>query len=69
MSKIQVTGVIDIQRGKEKGYETLVKEGLCDEVRISAYVFPSCYFLCLCDMFQIYLQVNLFVFSAFMSQF
>ncbi|ONK65519.1 uncharacterized protein A4U43_C07F37940 [Asparagus officinalis] len=27
-----VTGVIDIQRSKEKGYETLVKEGLCEEV-------------------------------------
>jgi hypothetical protein len=25
--------VIDVQQGKEKGYETLVKEGLCDEVR------------------------------------
>ncbi|XP_020274527.1 DNA mismatch repair protein MSH5 isoform X2 [Asparagus officinalis] len=27
-----VTGVIDIQRSKEKGYETLVKEGLCEEL-------------------------------------
>jgi hypothetical protein len=26
--------VIDVQRGKEKGYETMVKEGLCDEVRL-----------------------------------
>uniref|UniRef100_A0A0D9WI86 DNA mismatch repair proteins mutS family domain-containing protein n=1 Tax=Leersia perrieri TaxID=77586 RepID=A0A0D9WI86_9ORYZ len=28
----KVVGVIDVQRGKEKGYETLVKEGLCEEV-------------------------------------
>ncbi|XP_066366158.1 DNA mismatch repair protein MSH5-like isoform X5 [Miscanthus floridulus] len=28
----QVVGVIDVQRGKEKGYETVVKEGLCDEL-------------------------------------
>ncbi|RLN00709.1 DNA mismatch repair protein MSH5 isoform X4 [Panicum miliaceum] len=27
-----VVGVIDVQRGKEKGYETVVKEGLCDEL-------------------------------------
>ncbi|XP_020590796.1 DNA mismatch repair protein MSH5 isoform X4 [Phalaenopsis equestris] len=27
-----VMGVIDIQRFKEKGYETLVKEGICDEL-------------------------------------
>ncbi|XP_062181064.1 DNA mismatch repair protein MSH5 isoform X2 [Phragmites australis] len=27
-----VVGVIDMQRGKEKGYETVVKEGLCDEL-------------------------------------
>ncbi|XP_035817661.1 DNA mismatch repair protein MSH5 isoform X11 [Zea mays] len=27
-----VVGVIDVQRGKEKGYETMVKEGLCDEL-------------------------------------
>ncbi|XP_025808387.1 DNA mismatch repair protein MSH5 isoform X3 [Panicum hallii] len=27
-----VAGVIDVQRGKEKGYETVVKEGLCDEL-------------------------------------
>ncbi|KAF0923351.1 hypothetical protein E2562_006262, partial [Oryza meyeriana var. granulata] len=27
-----VVGVIDVQRGKEKGYETLVKEGLCEEL-------------------------------------
>ncbi|KAL6839201.1 hypothetical protein ACP4OV_030873 [Aristida adscensionis] len=26
-----VVGVIDVQRSKEKGYETIVKEGLCDE--------------------------------------
>ncbi|KAJ0982955.1 hypothetical protein J5N97_011210 [Dioscorea zingiberensis] len=26
-----VTGVIDIQRHKDKGYETLVKDGFCDE--------------------------------------
>ena len=25
--------MIDVQLGKEKGYETVVKEGLCDEVR------------------------------------
>lgn len=25
--------MIDVQRDKEKGYETVVKEGLCDEVR------------------------------------
>ncbi|XP_039800385.1 DNA mismatch repair protein MSH5 isoform X2 [Panicum virgatum] len=27
-----VVGVIDVQRCKEKGYETVVKEGLCDEL-------------------------------------
>ncbi|CAL9096892.1 unnamed protein product [Musa acuminata var. zebrina] len=27
-----VMGVIDVKRSKEKGYETLVKEGLCDEL-------------------------------------
>uniref|UniRef100_A0A452ZFY8 DNA mismatch repair proteins mutS family domain-containing protein n=1 Tax=Aegilops tauschii subsp. strangulata TaxID=200361 RepID=A0A452ZFY8_AEGTS len=27
-----VIGVIDVQRSKEKGYETLVKENLCDEL-------------------------------------
>uniref|UniRef100_A0A8I7B3L5 DNA mismatch repair protein MSH5 n=1 Tax=Hordeum vulgare subsp. vulgare TaxID=112509 RepID=A0A8I7B3L5_HORVV len=27
-----VVGVIDVQRSKEKGYETLVKENLCDEL-------------------------------------
>ncbi|OEL25638.1 DNA mismatch repair protein MSH5 [Dichanthelium oligosanthes] len=27
-----VVGVIDVQRVKEKGYETVVKEGLCDEL-------------------------------------
>jgi len=27
-----VVGVIDVQRSKEKGYETVVKEGLCDEL-------------------------------------
>ncbi|XP_072955763.1 DNA mismatch repair protein MSH5 isoform X2 [Typha angustifolia] len=27
-----VVGVIDVQRCKEKGYETLVKEGLCEEL-------------------------------------
>lgn len=27
--------MIDVQRGKEKGYETVVKEGLCDEVRFA----------------------------------
>ncbi|KAJ0983030.1 hypothetical protein J5N97_011285 [Dioscorea zingiberensis] len=27
-----VTGVIDIQRHKDKGYETLVKDGFCDEL-------------------------------------
>ena len=27
--------MIDVQRGKEKGYETVVKEGLCDEVRLA----------------------------------
>uniref|UniRef100_A0A0E0DTJ0 DNA mismatch repair proteins mutS family domain-containing protein n=1 Tax=Oryza meridionalis TaxID=40149 RepID=A0A0E0DTJ0_9ORYZ len=27
-----VVGVIDVQRGKEKGYDTLVKDGLCEEV-------------------------------------
>ncbi|KAJ3699033.1 hypothetical protein LUZ61_002738 [Rhynchospora tenuis] len=27
-----VVGVVDPQRSKEKGYETLVKEGLCDEL-------------------------------------
>ncbi|XP_039140049.1 DNA mismatch repair protein MSH5 isoform X1 [Dioscorea cayenensis subsp. rotundata] len=27
-----VTGVIDIQRNKDKGYETLVKHGFCDEL-------------------------------------
>lgn len=32
----QVTGVIDVQRPKDKGYETLVKEGLCDEVGFQA---------------------------------
>lgn len=31
---MQVTGVIDIQRNKDKGYETLVKHGFCDEVMI-----------------------------------
>ncbi|WVZ99097.1 hypothetical protein U9M48_044446 [Paspalum notatum var. saurae] len=30
-----VVGVIDVQRSKEKGYETVVKEGLCDEVRLA----------------------------------
>lgn len=24
--------MIDVQRGKEKGYDTLVKDGLCEEV-------------------------------------
>uniref|UniRef100_A0A0E0DTJ3 DNA mismatch repair proteins mutS family domain-containing protein n=1 Tax=Oryza meridionalis TaxID=40149 RepID=A0A0E0DTJ3_9ORYZ len=27
-----VVGVIDVQRGKEKGYDTLVKDGLCEEL-------------------------------------
>ncbi|WOK91851.1 hypothetical protein Cni_G00542 [Canna indica] len=27
-----IMGVIDVKRNKEKGYETLVKEGLCDEL-------------------------------------
>lgn len=27
-----VMGVIDVQRSKEKAYETLVKEGICDEL-------------------------------------
>ncbi|KAJ8484281.1 hypothetical protein OPV22_016766 [Ensete ventricosum] len=29
---LKVMGVIDVKRSKEKGYETLVKEGLCDEL-------------------------------------
>lgn len=28
----QVIGVIDVTRSKEKGYQTLVKEGFCAEV-------------------------------------
>ncbi|XP_073014124.1 DNA mismatch repair protein MSH5 isoform X3 [Typha latifolia] len=31
-SFLKVVGVIDVQRCKEKGYETLVKEGLCEEL-------------------------------------
>jgi hypothetical protein len=31
--------VIDVQRAKEKGYETVVKEGLCDEVRLAFSIF------------------------------
>jgi DNA mismatch repair protein MSH5 len=27
-----VIGVIDVNRSKEKGYGTIVKEGFCDEV-------------------------------------
>lgn len=27
-----MTGVIDVNRSKEKGYGTLVREGFCDEV-------------------------------------
>lgn len=29
---VQVIGVTDVDRSKEKGYETIVKEGFCDEV-------------------------------------
>lgn len=30
----QVLGVIDVTRSKEKGYQTLVKDGFCTEVII-----------------------------------
>lgn len=30
---MQVIGVIDVNRNKEKGYETIVKDGFCDEVK------------------------------------
>jgi len=35
---VQVIGVIDVDRSKEKGYETIVKEGFCDEVGYTAAV-------------------------------
>lgn len=35
---VQVIGVIDVDRSKEKGYETIVKEGFCDEVGYAAAV-------------------------------
>ncbi|CAL9122662.1 unnamed protein product [Musa textilis] len=36
-----VMGVIDVKRSKEKGYETLVKEGLCDELDELRMVYES----------------------------
>lgn len=30
---LQIIGVIDVNRTKEKGYTTVVKEGFCDEVK------------------------------------
>jgi hypothetical protein len=46
--------VIDVQRAKEKGYETVVKEGLCDEVRLAFSIFELPSVVCgilmlLCD--------------------
>lgn len=32
-SVVQVIGIIDVTREKEKGYGTIVKEGFCEEVR------------------------------------
>lgn len=34
----QVLGVIDVTRSKEKGYQTLVKDGFCAEV-LQKFVF------------------------------
>jgi hypothetical protein len=31
---LQIIGVIDVNRSKEKGYTTVVKEGFCDEVKL-----------------------------------
>ena len=31
---MQVIGIIDVSREKEKGYGTIVKEGFCEEVRV-----------------------------------
>ena len=42
---MQVIGVIDLNRTKEKGYATVVKEGFCDEVKPNVLV-P---FLRLCE--------------------
>lgn len=33
----QVIGVIDVTRSKERGYQTLVKEGFCAEVIIEVH--------------------------------
>ncbi|KAG0496898.1 hypothetical protein HPP92_001589 [Vanilla planifolia] len=34
-SLLKVMGVVDTQRSKDKGYETIVKEGLCDEFTLT----------------------------------
>lgn len=42
---LQIIGVIDVNRTKEKGYPTVVKEGFCDEVKpwLLILFFPLAY--------------------------
>lgn len=42
---LQVMGVLDLQRTNEKRYETLVKEGFCEEVSLLRSHFVSIWFL------------------------
>lgn len=39
----QVLGVIDVTRCKEKGYQTLVKDGFCAEVIIKICFRSGCH--------------------------
>lgn len=39
----QVLGVIDVTRCKEKGYQTLVKDGFCAEVTIKNCFRSGCH--------------------------
>lgn len=40
-----VIGVIDVNRSKEKGYGTIVKDGFCDEPKISIVHCPQFLFI------------------------
>lgn len=71
---LQVIGVIDVNRSKEKGYGTMVKEGFCDEVKVLVsdflyfWLFMACgysrlaYLLYLLILFDLHHKHNLPIF-------
>lgn len=57
----QVLGVIDVTRSKEKGYQTLVKDGFCSEV-----IFRNC-FRSGCHISDFSSSNSFLVFTSWMS--